>query len=123
MVTRPGNVVTVYGWKAPSGGIEPSNQTSGLDLKSCRTRRDGLLLDAGGFSVRTAQGAVLVADGSEFTAVGSDCVTGQILFDVPARDEPEYALYRSGATLFRWRIALTGARARGLPGNTGSPRP
>jgi hypothetical protein len=93
VTTRPGNVVTVYGWRS-----------SGLDLKSCRTDRHAVVLDAGGFTVRTVGGAVLQASGSNFTAVGNDCVTGQIFFHVPAGDEPEYALDRAGSKLLRWRI-------------------
>src|SRR5438552_3246500 len=77
VATRDGNVVTVYGWKQPSHGGESNGQRSGLELESCRTRRNGLLLDAGNFTVRTVLGAVLPAGGSNFTADG-DCVRGQI---------------------------------------------
>ena len=108
VATRNGNVVTVYGWKQPAHGGESDSQGPGLQLESCRTRRNGLLLDAGNFTVRTALGAVVPAGGSNFTADG-DCVRGQILFDVPAGDEPQYALYRAGRKVLRWRISPNGA--------------
>jgi hypothetical protein len=104
VATRPGNVVTVYGWRPPVVGPGADHHGPGLELKSCRTDRHAVVLDAGGFTVRTAGGAVLQPGGSDFTAVGADCVTGRIFFDVPAGDEPEYALYRAGSKLLRWGI-------------------
>ena len=109
VTTGEGNVVTVYGWVRPSSGGEAANPMSGLDLRSCRTRRDGLLLDAGGFTVQTARGNVLVGNGSRLTAEGSDCVRGQIFFDVPAGEEPEFAQYRTGRKLIRWSLSDAGS--------------
>ncbi len=106
VATRNGNVVTVYGWKGASPDRATDIPGSGLDLESCRTRRNGLLLDAGSFTVRTARGAVVPPGGSNFTAAG-DCVRGQIFFDVPAGDEPEYAQYRIGAKVLRWNIPVS----------------
>lgn len=108
VATRNGNVVTVYGWQQPALGGESDSQGSGLRLESCRTRRNGLLLDAGNFTVRTARGAVVPAGGSNFTADG-DCVRGKILFDVPAGDEPRYVLYRAGRKVLRWSISPNGS--------------
>ena len=104
VATRNGNAVIVYGWKRDSPDGASDSPGSGLDLESCRTRRNGLLLDASNFTVRTARGAVVPPGGSNFTAAG-DCVRGQIHFDVPAGDEPEYAQYRIGAKALRWNIS------------------
>lgn len=104
VATRDGNVVTVYGWKQRSDGGGGNNQGSGLEMQSCRTRQNGLLLDAANFTVRTVLGAVVPPGGSNFTADG-DCVRGQILFDVPAGDKPQYALYRAGRRILRWSIS------------------
>lgn len=103
MTTRPGNVVTVYGWRPTGPGA--ANSGSGLELKSCRTDRHAVVLDAGGFTMRTIGGAAVQPSGSNFTAVGADCVTGRIFFEVPAGDQPGYALYRAGSKLLRWGIA------------------
>ena len=121
VATRAGNVVTVYGWKQPAHGRE--SDSSGLQLESCRTRRNGLLLDAGNFTVRTALGAIVPASGSNFTADG-DCVRGQILFDVPAGDEPQYALYRASRKVLRWSISPNGGDGdhQGFPVLPTSPR-
>lgn len=107
VATGWGNVVIVYGLRPSQPTTEGGKPISGLDLKSCRTRRDGVLLNAGAFSVRTAGGVVLQASGSRLDAMEPDCVTGQILFDVPAGDQAQYALYRVGSKLLRWRIATT----------------
>jgi hypothetical protein len=104
--TRPGNVVTVYRWRPPVVGTTGNDRRAGLELKSCRTDRHAVVLDAGGFTVRTVGGTVVEPNGSEFAAVGADCVTGQIFFEVPAGDEPQYALYRAGSKLLRWHIAV-----------------
>lgn len=107
VATRDGNVVTVFGWRESSAGGENHGQGPGLELESCRTRRNGLLLDAGNFTVRTTSGTVVPAGGSNFTAAG-DCVRGRVLFQLPGGDEPEYALYRAGRKVLRWKISLQG---------------
>ncbi|HEV7685019.1 MAG TPA: hypothetical protein VGQ80_00525 [Acidimicrobiia bacterium] len=104
--TRPGNVVTVYGWTPPVFGSTADDRRAGLELKSCRTDGHAVILDAGGFTVRTVGGTVVQPDGSQFAAVGAACLTGRIFFDVPAGDEPQYALYRAGSKLLRWAIAV-----------------
>jgi hypothetical protein len=103
--TGRGNVVTVYGWRGAAGGSAGAAQGGGLQLRSCRTNRHGLVLDAGAFAIRTARGAVLSGNGSRLDTAGSDCVTGEVLYDVPSGDRPEYALYRAGASVLRWRLA------------------
>jgi hypothetical protein len=103
VTSRPGTVVTVYGWRPLPAGA--GRHGSGLELQSCRADRHAVVLAAGGFTVRTARGAVVQPGGFDFTAVGADCVTGRIFFDVPVGDEPQYALYRAGSKLLRWVIA------------------
>ena len=107
VATRDGNVVTVFGWVESSAHAETGGQGSGLELESCRTRRNGLLLDAGNFKVRTTSGTVLPAGGSNFTAE-ADCVRGQVFFQLPGGDEPEYAQYRAGRKVLRWKISTKG---------------
>jgi hypothetical protein len=102
VATAQGNAVTVYGWRPtgdPEGGGHP-----GLTFKSCRSRPKGLVLNASAFALRTTAGAVLQASGSRLSAAGQDCVTGELLFNLPAGARPEYATYRAGATLLRWRL-------------------
>ena len=101
--TRAGNVVTLEGWRPGADPSAPGHQ-SGLALKSCRTRPRGLLLDAGGFALRTVAGVVLAPNGSNLSAVGPDCLEGELTFAVPAGDRPRFVTYRAGATVLRWRI-------------------
>jgi hypothetical protein len=109
--TRLGNVVTLEAWR-PAANPVAADHPPGLALKSCRTRSKGLLLDASGFALRTARGAVLHPSGSNLTAVGPDCLEGELAFQIPAGDHPRFATYRAGYTLLRWRIPPPPSPAR-----------
>jgi hypothetical protein len=89
----------------------PTFPGSGLDLESCRTRRNGLLLDACGFTVRTARGAVVPPGGSNFTAAGDPRQMGADgqsnplrLRGVPAWRRRRRLSHKSGPTLLRKRV-------------------
>ena len=98
--TPQGTAVTVYGWDPGAG---PGGD-QGVKLRSCRTTRKGLVLDGPAFALRTSTGAVLRPGGSQLTSDGADCVTGKILFVLPAGTGPQSVTYRAGTSVFRWRL-------------------